>query len=89
MKTWREEYIEQGHQLGWKKGLAEGQAKGLAEGQAKGLVEAVLRILSARGVSVGEAIRQRIVGCTDVKTLEQWLDRALTVTNASDIMVDG
>jgi predicted transposase YdaD len=93
MKTWREEYIEQGHQLGWKKGraegLAEGQAKGLAEGQAKGLAEAVLRILGARGVSVGDTIRHRIVSCTDVKALEHWLERALTATNASDIMEDG
>ena len=85
MRTMGEELIEQGRQLG----RAEGRVEGRVEGRAEGLAEAVLRILSARGVAVGETLRQRIVGCTDVATLEQWLHRALTAKSASDLVADG
>jgi hypothetical protein len=79
---------EEGHA----KGLAEGQAKGLAEGQAKGLArgraEGVLRILAARGVAVGEEDRQRILSCTDLDMLDRWIDRAVSATSLSDLMLN-
>ena len=81
MMTVGEKLREEGRQLG--------RVEGRVEGRAEGLAEAVLRILSIRGVLVGEAIRKSIVGCTDVQTLEQWLHRAMTATRASDVVAQG
>jgi predicted transposase/invertase (TIGR01784 family) len=65
-------------------GRAEGEAKGRAEGEAK----AILQVLSLRGVSVSESLRQQILGCTDITTLDVWLQRALTATSPSDVIAD-
>jgi predicted transposase YdaD len=80
LMRWEDLFIEKGHQ----KGRAEGRAEGLAEGQAK----SVLRILAARRVHVDDAARQRILSCTDLATLDQWLERALTATRLSDVLRD-
>jgi flagellar biosynthesis/type III secretory pathway protein FliH len=93
MKTMKEAFIEEGHAKGLAegvaKGLAEGQAKGLAEGQAKGLAEgqarSLLRILASRHIDVDERTRQRILACTDLVTLDRWLDRALNATSLSEL----
>jgi hypothetical protein len=52
------------------------QAKGRVAGEAS----AVLTVLAARGVSVPEAIRDRILACTDLDQLDVWLRRAATAT---------
>jgi hypothetical protein len=74
MGTWADDLIQ------------EGMEKGLVQGQARGRAEDVLRILAARGVSVDEASRQRILGCTDLSTLDAWFDRALNATRLSDVL---
>jgi predicted transposase YdaD len=93
MKTMGEVLIEQGHAKGLAEGVAkgrtEGLAEGLAEGQAKGRAEGVLRILAARGIAVDETARTFILSCTDLNTLDQWLDRALSATSLSDLMMNG
>ncbi|KFE62719.1 hypothetical protein [Hyalangium minutum] len=73
MTTIAEDLIEQG----WMKGVARGRA------------DSVLRILSKRGIPVDDGTRQRILGCTELETLDQWFDRALTVTRLSDLMGNG
>jgi predicted transposase YdaD len=78
MGTWAEEMIERGVQKGLEKGLA----KGLTQGRA----EYILRILTARGVQVDEAARQRILTCTDLDTLDRWFDKALNATTLSDVL---
>jgi hypothetical protein len=78
------------------KGLAEGKAEGLAEGEAEGLAKgkaeaeagAVLRLLSLRKITVPDAVRERITGCTDLPTLERWFDRAIAVTTAEDLFAE-
>ena len=74
MGSWAEEMIEKGVQ------------KGLVRGRAEGLSEAILRLLTARGVRVDEAVRQRILTCTDIATLDRWFDRALNATTLSDVL---
>ncbi|HEX5754120.1 MAG TPA: Rpn family recombination-promoting nuclease/putative transposase [Archangium sp.] len=82
MGSWAEEMIERGVQ----KGLVRGRQEGRAEGLQQGLSEAILRILTARGVSVEEGARQRILTCTDMATLDRWFDRALNATTLSDVL---
>ena len=60
----------------------------IERGRQQGRTEAVLRILAARGVHVGDEARQRIVTCTDPATLDRWLDRALNATALSDVLDD-
>lgn len=82
MKSMAEVLKEQGRQVG----LVEGKASGLAEGEAKGLAKAVLRLLEARGIRVDDASRERIQNCTDVATLERWLERAVGATRLSEVL---
>jgi predicted transposase YdaD len=78
MGTLAEEYYE--------KGRAEGRVEGRAEGRAEERAEAVLRILTARRVSVDNNARQRILTCTDLATLRLWLERAATATHISEVL---
>jgi hypothetical protein len=62
-------------------GKKEGKKEGLAEGQAK----SVLTFLEARNLDVTDAERERIAGCTDLRQLETWVKRAVTVEKTSDL----
>lgn len=62
-----------------------GEAKGKAQGRAEAKAEAVLAFLEARGVAVDTATRARILSCTDVPTLDQWIARAATVASADEL----
>ncbi|MGW3494717.1 hypothetical protein [Streptomyces sp. NPDC001020] len=65
----------------WRKVHADGEAKGEARGEAK----AVLRVLGTRGIEVSDSIRERVMACAELETLETWLDRSLTVTSAEEL----
>ncbi|PTL82868.1 hypothetical protein DAT35_18070 [Vitiosangium sp. GDMCC 1.1324] len=65
---------------------AEGRRKGLAEGRAEGLAEGILRILASRGVRVNDESRQRILGCTDLATLDLWFEQALRARSLSEVL---
>ncbi|MBL9028802.1 MAG: hypothetical protein JNL21_41800, partial [Myxococcales bacterium] len=81
-----EELMSQGHyqyQSDFaKKYVAEGEAKGKAEGKAvgkaEGKAEALLDILAARGLTISDAQRARVLACTDLTVLAGWLKRAVT-----------
>ncbi len=85
-KSYAEELIEQGIQQGLARGREEGRQEGQQEGLTRGRAEAILRILTARGVRMDEAARQRILACTDMATLDRWLDRALNATTLSEVL---
>ncbi|KFA91696.1 hypothetical protein Q664_20375 [Archangium violaceum Cb vi76] len=82
MGTWAEDMIERGVQKGLVRGRQEGREQGLQHGLSVG----ILRILTARGVPVDDAVRQRILTCTDMATLDRWFDRALNATTLSDVL---
>jgi predicted transposase YdaD len=92
MRGWGEELFERGRERGREEGREEGLARGLEQGLAQGVTqgraEDILRILTARGVPVDEAARQRILGCTDMATLDRWFDKALQATAVS-VVLDG
>jgi hypothetical protein len=62
------------------------QAEGMAEGRARGMAEALLRILARRGLIVGAGERERVVACTDLDTLDAWVDRALTAQSIKEVL---
>jgi predicted transposase YdaD len=86
MGSWAEEMIERGVQKGLVKGREEGREEGLQEGLIRGRTEAILRILTARSMLVGDEARQRILSCRDMATLDRWFDRALNATTLSDVL---
>ena len=46
---------------------------------------AILTILRARGIAVDETTEQRVLGCSALPILDDWLARALTVTSAAEL----
>jgi hypothetical protein len=80
-KKWVAEGLEQGLEQGREEGRQEGRQEGLALGKA----QAVLAILEARGIELGEATRTRILGCRDLFNLDRWLERAAFVTAADEL----
>lgn len=64
--------------------LDQGRAEGRAEGEARML----LRVLAARGFVLPDAIRERVVGCSDLAQLEAWADRAVTAKSVPEIFRD-
>ena len=74
-------YVAEGRQ----EGKAEGRQQGKAEGRQQGKAEAVLQVLAARGIDVPEAIRQRVLACTDPAVLDGWIRRAAVATTAAEV----
>ena len=66
----------------------EGKAEGKAEGEARGEAKGILRVLEVRGLPVSDDVRARITTCTDLDSLNDWLDRAGTVTHAEDLFTE-
>ena len=42
-------------------------------------------VLEQRGLSVTDDQRRRIIECTDVATLDRWLNRTLSVTSVHEL----
>jgi hypothetical protein len=61
-------------------------AQGRAEGRAEGQAVAVLAVLTARGVVVSTAVRERVLACTDVALLDVWIARAANAKEAAEVV---
>jgi hypothetical protein len=61
-------------------------ADGEAQGVAKGKAAAVLAVLQARGIEVGGADRETIIGCENHDQLDSWVLRAATATVIQDVL---
>ena len=59
------------------RGRVKGEAKGEANGEAKGEAKAILAVLFARGLVVSDEDRTRVLGCTELPTLDRWLRAAV------------
>ncbi|MGI5203549.1 hypothetical protein ACQEU6_18495 [Spirillospora sp. CA-108201] len=56
-----------------------------ARGEVMGEAKSVLKVLDARGLSVSDEMRERILACTDQEQLDQWLVRAATAERADHL----
>jgi hypothetical protein len=86
MQPGLEKFFSEAQRRNFERGRAEGEAKGKAEGEAKGKAEALLKIVTHRGLTLTGEQRRSIMGCTDVATLERWLDRALSVGSVAELL---
>jgi hypothetical protein len=60
--------------------------KGETKGEAKGKAEGILAVLVARGIPISDAIQARILGCTDLGTLDLWIRRAAVASTAAAVV---
>ncbi len=58
---------------------------GAAKGEADRARAALLTVIKARDIPLGDAERERIEACTDVVALDAWLARAARATSAAEI----
>ena len=65
--------------------IEEGMAKGLEKGEVVGEANAILLVLAARKLKVTAAQRERIMGCTDLTQLNDWITRAATAPRVADL----
>jgi hypothetical protein len=76
-----------GAQILREEGRREGLAEGETKGEAKGKAQAILAVLEARGLTVSEAQRAAIVGCSDPGQLDRWVRQAVTVKATGALFV--
>jgi hypothetical protein len=66
--------------------FSEAQRRNYERGRAEGKADAVLKILTRRGLTPSADQRRRIVACTDLATLDRWLDRSLSASSVDDLL---
>jgi hypothetical protein len=74
------------HRRSYDQGIADGVAKGVAKGEARGEAKALMTILKQRGLAMTDEQQRQIVTCTDLATLDGWLNRALSVTSVDELL---
>ncbi|WP_017538517.1 hypothetical protein [Nocardiopsis halophila] len=62
--------------------------QGRAEGRAEMAARAVLMVLEGREIAVSDAVRERVLGCTEKDVLERLLRRAGVVESAEALFAD-
>jgi len=80
-----EQLIAEGLERGRAEGRAEGRVAGIAEGRTEALRTAIVTALSARGLSLSDAGREKLASCADADVLTHWLARAVTVNSEVEI----
>jgi hypothetical protein len=74
----------------WEKARDEGRDEGRNEGRNEGRLTqaraAVRRVLAARKLTPNRGDEARIDTCTDLATLERWLDQALTAQSVAEAL---
>ena len=65
--------------------VEKGRSEGRAEGRAQEKAASVLDVLDARGLTVTQPQRERIIACTDLDLLKTWLRRAATVASSDEL----
>jgi hypothetical protein len=82
-----EEFIVTVHTT-WAEARKLGRDEGRAEERADARAHAVLTVLRARGVTVPDAARERILAQKDPARLERWLEKAAVADAVNDVFDD-
>ena len=59
-----------------------------AEGRAEGEQRMLLLALKGRGFHVSDEAEERVMACTDTRTLERWFNRALEAETLDDVFTE-
>jgi hypothetical protein len=60
--------------------------RGKAEGEAKGAAKALLLVLQGRGIAITDDQQRHIFACTDLATLDRWLERSGSVASVDELL---
>ncbi|WP_437679027.1 hypothetical protein [Sorangium sp. So ce131] len=77
--------IDRGKLEGIREGIREGELKGIREGELKGKRDTLLRLLARTGIALTQDESERIQACTDVATLDHWIDNVLGAKTAAEV----
>ena len=66
--------------------FTEAHRRSYDRGEAKGKADALLMILKRRDLAITDEQQHQIVTCTDLATLDRWLDRALSATSVDELL---
>ncbi|WP_437782074.1 hypothetical protein [Sorangium sp. So ce1097] len=67
-------------------GMREGKLEGMREGELKGKRDTLLRLLARAGIVLTEDESARIQACTDVATLDRWIENVLGAKTATEVL---
>ncbi len=67
--------------------IDKGHVEGRQEGQLIAARAALRRVLSRRQLTLSQHDDARIEACTELPTLERWLDQAITAASVSDALL--
>jgi hypothetical protein len=68
------------------RGKLEGQIEGELKGKIEGTRGVLLRLLARAGIELSEDERARVLACTDLATLDRWVDNVLGAKSAADVL---
>ena len=68
---------------------AEDRAASRAEGKIEGKIEALVAILTARGIALDSAARERILREHDPQRLDRWIARAAVSAVIAEVLTEG
>jgi hypothetical protein len=60
--------------------------RGEIQGEIKGTRGALLRLVARAGITLSDDERARVDACTDLATLERWIDNVLGAETAADVL---
>ena len=80
------EGIREGEVKGKLEGKLEGIREGIREGEVKGKRDTLLRLLARAGIALTESESARIQACSDIATLDRWVDNILGAKTAAEVL---
>jgi hypothetical protein len=69
--------------------FTEAHQRAYDRGKSEGKAEVIIEILRRRGVVVADEQQHQICACTDLATLDRWLDRAFSATSVAEVLAEG
>jgi hypothetical protein len=88
VSQWRAQATQQGIEQGIERGIERGIGLGVELGSIQTRKNDIFRTLARRKIGVPKAERKRIEGCTDMGTLEVWLDRSYVIDEISELFAE-
>ncbi|AUX25439.1 hypothetical protein SOCEGT47_059860 [Sorangium cellulosum] len=78
--------MREGMRQGELKGMREGKLEGMRQGELKGKKETLLRLLARAGIALAESESARIQACSDIATLDRWIENVLGAKTATEVL---
>jgi predicted transposase YdaD len=82
-----DEELRRREEVGREEGREEGIEVGIDKVRQEGTAKSILRVLSAREITISSEQRQRIFACSDGEQLGAWITRAATMNPGDDLFV--